>query len=93
MVAVGDVHQLCRDAQVLSGFSNASFEHRLHAKLLSDIANIEILTLEREGGRSGDHAQIPELRKRIDEFLRHAVTEILLVLVRTHICERQDGYR
>jgi hypothetical protein len=92
-VAVLDADQLGGDSQLLSRFANAALEHRRHAQLTSDLPDVQTGPSHLEGGSSGGDAQILNPRQPIDELLSDALAEVVLVLLRAHVDERQHGHR
>ena len=45
-----------------------------------------------EGGEARRDSQTAQCTQRIDDFLRHAFAEVILVLLRTHVDEGQDRH-
>src|SRR4030095_15240454 len=90
-IAHGD--QLRGDSQTIAGLAHAAFEHVRHAQLLADALNILPLALERERRRARRDAQAGDVAERRDELFRHAVAEVLLILLRTEVEKRKHGDR
>jgi hypothetical protein len=89
----GRVDELRGDPDPASGLADATLEHVAHAEALADLADIDVLALEREGRVAGDDEELRELRQRGDDVLGNAVGEILLFGIAAHVGERQHGDR
>ncbi|MBK6452488.1 MAG: hypothetical protein IPF84_08105 [Proteobacteria bacterium] len=74
--------------------AHAAFEQSGHTELLADLANIDVLaSFEREARRAGGDMDARNFRQGVDDFLGHAIAEILVLGIGTHVCERQDRNR
>ena len=91
MVAVGDVDELCGDANPPAGAPHATLEHRGDVELLTDAAEIEVLALEGEGRCPRRHAQAGQLGQGVDDLLGDAIGEILVLGVAADVGEGQHG--
>ena len=91
VIAVARVDELRGDAEARPGSPHAAFENGGDAQRVGDLANVLGLALEREGRRARGHLQPRDLRQEIDDLLGQAVAEVLVVLVRAHVGERQHG--
>jgi hypothetical protein len=93
VISAGDVHQLNRDAKTVIGLANAALEQRGNAELLSGGADVHgrASELERRAARSNTEAFY--VRQHIDDLLRHALAQIVLVTTRAHVREgkNRDG--
>src|SRR5207302_4672889 len=85
--------ELREDAQAISVPAHAPFEHGRYVQLLADLANVQVFSLEGEGGGAGDHANSFDVGETVDDLLGHAVGEVLVVLVAAEVHEGQDGDR
>ena len=66
-----------------------SLQNMLDIELLADLSEFDVLSPEEERrGATGD-LQAGHVGQRIDDLLGQAVAEILVVLVRAHVGERQ----
>src|SRR5205085_10098214 len=90
--AVGDVDELCRDAQARSRTADASLDDSLYVQLLDYIAQVDVSTLERVRRTSRGDAESFDLGKSARQFVGHAVGEVLLRRVTADVCERQHGH-
>ena len=93
LVAIRGVDQLRRDAQSGAGLADAAFQDVGHVELLAHGSQILALALEIEGRRTRSDAQAGDLGQRVDDLLRHAVGEVLLIVLGAHVHEGQDGDR
>src|SRR5271156_6638311 len=93
MVAVLHVDELRGHAQPVAGFSHAPLEDGLNAQLFSDPLNVFDLSLEGEGGSTGDDAHAFAMGQNIDQFIGQAVAEKLVLFVPAVVDKRQHGYR
>jgi hypothetical protein len=93
LVAVPGVHELRRDTHAIACLTYAPLENRSNAQPSADLGDLEIFALKGERRRSRDHMHPMDARQRVDDLLRNPVAEVLLVLARTHIDERQHGNR
>src|SRR5205809_5400207 len=95
MITVAHIDELSGDAQLIAGFAHASFQDRAHVQLIADFTKdvLFVFALERKTGCSSWHAQSRYLGQHIDQFLGHAVAQILVVLIRAHVHKRQHSDR
>src|SRR5262249_47560277 len=68
-----------------------ALEHVADAKLSSDLLHIDSLALVSEGRIARDHEQPADAAQGGDDLLDHAVAEIFLLGIATHVLEWQDG--
>src|SRR5262249_4190446 len=69
----------------IAGLANAAFQYGTDAKQFGDLSDVQLFSLECKCGGARDHFQARRLCEQIDDFLRQAVTEILVVFVRAHV--------
>ena len=93
LIAVDDVDELRRNAQRRSGLSDATLENRADVQLATDLPDVDVLALEREGGTSGNHVQAFHAGQGIDDLLGNPVAEELLLRIATEVVEGQHGDR
>jgi hypothetical protein len=93
VIAVRGVDELGGDPDSIADLSNAPLHHRGHIQGLTDLADVRRLSLERERRRAGGNPKPRHLTEGVRELLRHAVAEVLLVRVRTHVQEREHRDR
>ena len=85
------IDQLRCDAHAIAGFANAALQNETDSKFAANLLDLGRLTFVGERRIPGDHEQPRNLGKIRDEILRHAVAEIFLLGVATHIVEREHG--
>ena len=85
------VDELSGDPHATTRLADAAFEHIAHAKLASNLLDVDGLALVGEARIAGDNEKRVEPRKRGDDVLDHAVGEIFLLRVAAHVLERQHG--
>ena len=83
------VDQLRADAHPVPSFANRTFEDIAHAQFAADLFHIDRLALVGEARIAGDDEEPSDPRQRGDDFLDHAIGEILLLRVAAHVLERQ----
>ncbi len=93
LVALVRVHELRSDTHTIARLAHAALENRLYAQPSADLSDVQIFPLKRERRRSRDHLHVGNASQRVDDFLRNPVAEVLLILARTHVDERQYGDR
>ncbi len=91
MGAVSGVDQLCCYANAVPGAPHAAFEDSQHSQRLSDLGDVLLLASEREGGSAGNHLESRNLGEQVQDLFGQSVTEVLVLLVRAHVGEWQDG--
>ena len=91
--SVRGVDELRRDADSIACPPHAPFEDCEHVERFRDSSDVLILASEREGGGTGDDAQPGDASQRVEDFLREAVAEVFVFLVRAEVGERQDSDR
>src|SRR5207247_5711616 len=72
---------------------HAAFDNVAHAELAPDLAHIAALALELEDRGACHHVELRNFRQDVEQFLGHAVREIVLVQFATDVDEREDGDR
>jgi hypothetical protein len=70
-----------------------AFEDIAHTQLTPDLLHVDQLAFVSKTRIAGDHEEPADSRERGDDFLDHAVGEILLLRVAAHIGERQHRDR
>ena len=85
--------QLPGDPQRRARLSHAAFQHVAHAKLASDLPDVDRPALVGERGIARDHEQRLEARQRGRDVLHQAVGKILLLGIAAHVLERQHRDR
>ncbi len=93
LVPARHVDELCRHAQAPARLPDAALEDGAHSEALADRANVLGLVLERERGRPGRDAKRLDLHERVDDLLAQPVAEVLAVLLRAQVPEREHGDR
>ena len=83
--------QLRRDPHRVARLAHRAFQHVRHVQRARDLRNARLLAFERERRGARRHLQLRNLRQQVQQFLRDAVGEVLLVLPRRHVHERQHG--
>jgi hypothetical protein len=93
LAAVADVVDPGRDPEIVSGHLDAPLEDGLDAEFAADVREVRGLSLEEEGRGPGRDPEAVDVGQGIDQRLRDAVAEVLVVLGRAQIDEGQDGDR
>ena len=93
MVAARHFNQLNRHTQAIVGLADAALEQRLHVELCANGPDVLAFAAELKGRGARGHAQAIDVRERVDELLGQALTEVFLVVTRTHVRERQHSDR
>jgi hypothetical protein len=83
------IDQLRGDAHLFTRLAHRALEHIAHAKLVPDRLHVHSLTFVDEGRIASDHEQPANAAQRGDDFLDHAVDEILLLRIAAEILKRQ----
>ena len=85
VAATGRIDELRCDTNALGRPANRAFEHRLHAKLAADGADVDRASLIGKAGIAGDHHETRDLRQIGDNVIADAIREILLFRVARHL--------
>ena len=93
MVALACADELGGDAHLVAALAHRALEDVGHVKLPRDFGHLELLSFEGEGGSARCDLELRHLREEIEQLLRDAVGEILLVLRLRHVDEGQHGDR
>ena len=93
LIAVVGIDELRRDAHAIARPTNAAFQGRPDPQSPADFSDVEILIPKCKRRCAGNHAQAGNARERTDDFLRDAVTEVLVIPQRAQICKRQHHDR
>src|ERR1700742_1629514 len=89
----GGIYQLSGNPQARSGLANAALEHVAHAKLASDLPDIDRLVSVSKARLAGDDEQRSESRQRRDDVFDQSVGEVILTGLIRHVLERKHGDR
>ena len=89
--AVGSQNELRRHTDAAAGAADAALEDVRHAERVRDPADVLVLAFERKRRRARNHLEAGHLRERVDDLVREAVAEILVVRIPAHVGERQHG--
>jgi hypothetical protein len=87
------IDQLSGDAHPRSRLAHRAFEHIAHAELATDLLHVNRLALVGKGRYAGDHEEPADAGERGDDLLDHAVREVFLLGVATHVLKRQHRDR
>jgi len=93
MRAVRRVDQLRGNAHAPACLAHRAFEDVADTQFAPDLLHIDRLALVRKTGVAGDDKEPADTRQRSDDFLDHAVREILLLGVAAHVLECHDRQR
>ena len=93
LVAAGGVDELCGDTEARAGGAHAALEHGGDTELATDFADVTRVPLELEGQSARGNPHALERGERGDQLLGHALAEVVLVLARAEVAERQHGNR
>jgi hypothetical protein len=93
MRPTGRVDQLRSDADAVAGFAHRAFQNIADAQFATDLLYVDGLALVGKARIAGDDEEPADAGEGGDDFLDHAVGEILLLGVGTHIGERQHRDR
>src|SRR5215469_4190146 len=91
VVTVIDTNQLRRNSEGVAGPAHAPFQHICNTQRLRNVPNRCLLAFEVERRGARGHANLGNLGQHVDELFRHAIGKIFLVLLFTHVDERQHG--
>src|SRR6266851_3462734 len=93
MVAAAGIYQLGGDPHVVTGLTYAALQHVRDSQLATDVLHLRCLPLVGEGRRAGDDEEVREPGQSSNKVVGHAIAEIFLVAVATHVGEGQHGNR
>jgi len=93
LIAARRVGELRRDAQPAPRRPHAALEDVIHRKRPCDRSKIATVTTRAESGGSRRDAHALDGHERVHDLFGHPFAEVLLVLRRTHVGERQHGDR
>ena len=85
--------QLSGDAHPVAALAHRAFEDVAHAKLAADLLHVRRLALVGKTRIAGDDEEPADAGERGNDFLDHAVGEILLLGVAADVLKRQHGDR
>src|SRR5262245_29547330 len=81
------IDELHRDSYSVTAAANTSLQDVVHAKLASDLAYVDRLSLVLKGGVVGDDEEIGKPRQLRNDILANAVRKIVLFLVAAGIVQ------
>src|SRR6516164_1626433 len=87
------IDELPSYADPVSRLAHAAFEHITHPELAPDLFYVHGAAFVSEARIARYHEQLARTRQRRNDFLHHAVGEILLLGIATHVLKWQDGNR
>src|SRR6516162_7632140 len=93
MGAAGCIDQLRSDPHATARLAHRTFQYIAHAQFAADLLHVDGLALVGKARIPGDDKEPADAGERGDDFLDHAVGEILLLGVAGHVLERQNRYR
>ena len=93
LIAVGRIDEERGHADPASHFPNAALEDDIDVQSLRDFIDAGRPPLECIAGRARGDPQPVHPRERVNQFLGHAVAEVLVVLSRADVDERQHRDR
>src|SRR2546423_14540104 len=87
------IEQLDGDHDAIAFPANASFQDIRHPEYPTDLAQIVrfLSAAKSQHTRATDHAQILDFAKARQDIVLNSVGEKCVLLIRTHVCERQHG--
>src|ERR1700732_2197176 len=88
---VGDLDELGGDAELGAHPAEAAFQHRLHTKGVSDLADVFVAAFERKARRPRRHMQPFDPRQSGQQILAYPVAQKLVLPVGAHVHEREHG--
>ena len=91
MKTIGDLDELRRDSDAVARLANTPLENMLDVEPPADLSEFDVLSPEEEGGRAAGDLHAGYVGQHIDDLLGQTVAEILVLLVRAHVGERQYG--
>jgi len=91
--AAADVGQLGRDAQPVARRPHAAFEDVSHRQGPGDRRKVSPALLGSEGRRPRCDTDPGDLRESVHDLVGHSLAEVVVVLRRAHVGERQHGDR
>src|SRR3954451_10095132 len=71
--------------------AHRAFDDIADAEFASDLLHVDCLSFVYEAGIAGDHEKPTDTRECGDDLLNHALREILLLRIATHVSERQHS--
>src|SRR5215813_1254912 len=85
------IDELPGESHTISCLAHTPLEHVTNAEFARDLFDVDGAALVGEAGVSRDDKQRRKTRQRRDDFIGHAIGEILLFWVRADILKRQNG--
>jgi hypothetical protein len=93
ILAIHSVDKFGAYAETVALSAHTPFEHIANIETASDLARVEVLALEGRGGGPRRDPQSADLGERVDQFLGHAIREVVATRVRADVHEREHCYR
>ena len=93
MKAIGDANQLRGDAYLRSIATNTALDDVGNAELAANLADVAALFFKLKHRGARHHLELRHLGEDVQQLLRHAVGEIILLRLAAHVREWQDGDR
>lgn len=91
MKPVGDLNELRRDPDPAACLSNTPLQDVVDIELLADLPEFDVFSAEKERRGAARDLQAGDVGEHIDDLFGQPVAEILVLLVRAHVGERQHG--
>src|SRR5262249_55228924 len=91
VAAGGRIDELPGESHAISCLAHAPLEHVTHPEFASDLLHVDGPALVSEAGVPRDDKQRPKARQRRDDFIGHAIGEVLLFWVGADVLKRQNG--
>src|SRR5437870_3416092 len=91
MRAILGADQLGGDADATSGPSHAAFQNRAHSQYFGNLADVLVLSLERERRGTRDNLEAGYLGQQIQDLLRQPLAEVFVVGIAADVGKRQNG--
>ena len=91
MKTIGDLDELRRDPDAVARLSNTPFQNVVDVEPPADLSEFDVLSAEKERRRAAGDLQARHVGQHIDDLFGQTVAEILVLLVRAHVGERQHG--
>src|SRR5215472_7449024 len=85
------IDELPGEPYAISCLAHTPLEHVTHPEFARDLFHVDGPALVSEAGVPRDDKQRPTARQRRDDFIGHAIGEVLLFRVRADVLKRQNG--
>ena len=93
VVPVCHLDQLCGDPQPITRRPDAALQYCPDLEFRSHLGDVRSYTFKRKRRRPGRNVEILEVHEGVDDLLRHAVAEVLVIRIWAQVCKRQYGNR